>query len=241
MDNKEKILVDTLIISDIHLGDTSTDCYGVFDVLSKYRYKKLILNGDILDGLNLNRLRTDHWKILSKLRKLSKTCEVVWIHGNHDPDIAILSKLLGVRAYNRYIWEEGGKKYLAIHGHQFDRFMNDNIIISYLAFGIYALSKKIDPAGNFIGWIKRNNRTWKRNSSEVAKGAASIAKLLGAQCVICGHTHIIDSDEINGVKYFNTGSWVDGESAYLVIKEGKAELIRPDKLFENWDRFKNNN
>ena len=98
MDQKSKIKIDTLILSDIHLGSFSTRCKEVLEVLRKYEYKKLILNGDILDGLHFHRLNTAHWEILSKFRKLTATCEVVWVHGNHDAKPSVLSKLLG--SYN---------------------------------------------------------------------------------------------------------------------------------------------
>ena len=220
----DKIKINTLIISDIHLGDESTRCDEIIAVLSKYQYNKLILNGDILDGLNLKRLHTGHWKVLSKLRKLSKTCEVIWVHGNHDAQIEILSRLLGLQVYNKYIWQEGDKKCLAIHGHQYDRFMNNNFIISNIAFGIYYLLKKYNTSDSLINMIKNNNKTWKRNSQEVAKGALFYARILGANYVFCGHTHIIDSSENHGIKYFNTGSWVEKPSGYIIIKDGEVEL-----------------
>ena len=116
-----KISIDALIISDTHLGDGSTRCDEVLKVLDKYDFKTLILNGDILNGLSFKRLSSGHWNILSQFRKLSKNHQVVWIHGNHDASSDILSRLLGVAVRNKFVWEAGGKKFLAIHGHQFDR------------------------------------------------------------------------------------------------------------------------
>jgi len=102
--NQEIIKASTLVISDIHLGDSTTRCQELFDVLSKYSYDRLILNGDILDGLRFTRFNTKHWKILSKLRKLSKKCDVIWVHGNHDAASHVLSKLLGLKVCNKYFW-----------------------------------------------------------------------------------------------------------------------------------------
>jgi UDP-2,3-diacylglucosamine pyrophosphatase LpxH len=48
---KEKI--DTLILSDIHFGSELCNADLLFEVLSKFKFSRLILNGDIFDHLNL--------------------------------------------------------------------------------------------------------------------------------------------------------------------------------------------
>lgn len=228
MAQPRKTAIDTLIISDIHLGDRSTRSSEVLEVLNNYSYQRLILNGDILNGLQFKRLHAEHWDILSKLRKLSKGCEVVWVHGNHDAASDILSSLLGLKVLNRYVWSSADKKFLAIHGHQFDRFLHDNIIISRLAFFLYDWLKHSSPDGYIIRQIKKRNRTWKRNSVEVAKGALRLARSLKVDYVFCGHTHIINTAEERGIKYYNTGSWVDRPSAFITITGSEVKLIQVD-------------
>ena len=61
-----------LIISDIHLGDKDCKADILLQVLKKYKAKTIIIAGDLFDHHNLNRLKGKHWKVLSKLRKLSK-------------------------------------------------------------------------------------------------------------------------------------------------------------------------
>jgi predicted phosphodiesterase len=223
---QEKIIVDTLIISDIHLGDSLTRCREILEVLNSYNYKNLVLNGDILNGLQFKRLSTEHWNILSKFRKLSRRCDVIWVHGNHDAASHILSRLLGIKVRDKFVWRSAGKKFLAIHGHQYDRFMHDNIIISRLAFFLYYWLKRINPEGYIIRLIKKRSQTWKRNSVEVAKGALRLGRLLGADYVFCGHTHIIDTAEDHGVKYFNTGSWIEKPSGYITIVGSEVRMMQ---------------
>lgn len=222
MTENSKIKIDTLIISDTHLGDKNVRCQEIFNLLKKYRFNKLILNGDIVDGLNFQRFHSEHWQILSFFRGLSKKCEVVWIHGNHDAAAKILSRLLGIKVYNKYIWESNGKKFLAIHGHQFDRFIHNNIIISYVAFAVYKFLKRIDKTEMLINFIKRR-KTWLRNSLGVEHGAIKFSRTLGVDVVFCGHTHQIRHSKKAGIEYFNTGSWVEKPSNYVVIKEGKID------------------
>lgn len=223
-----KTTIDTLIISDIHLGDRSTRCHEVLKVLNNYSYERLILNGDILNGLFFNRLHAEHWDILSKFRKLSKHCEVVWLHGNHDAAADILSRLLGITVRDKYVWHSADKKFLAIHGHQFDRFLHDNIIISHLAFFFYDWLKRINPDGYIIRQIKKRSQTWKRNSFEVARGALRLGRLMAVDFVFCGHTHVISTAENGGVKYYNTGSWIEKPSAFVTITGNEVKLIRVD-------------
>ncbi len=223
-----KEAVDTLVISDLHLGDPATRTDEISDLLARYKFKRLILNGDIINGLNLKRLHTGHWQVLSRLRELSGECEVVWVHGNHDPDMNVLSKLLGMNVYNSYSWQEKGHKYLAIHGHQFDRFMHDNLILSLVAFAFYYVLKRFDSSDYFVSLFKSKNSAWKRNVRQVAKGAANYARLVGADTVFCGHVHMIDSREMNGVQYYNSGTWVEKPSGCYIINAGGVKFRQID-------------
>lgn len=228
MGQPKKTTIDTLIISDIHLGDRLTRSSEVLKVLNNYSCKKLILNGDIINGLQFRRLHAEHWEILSKLRKLSKYCEVVWLHGNHDAAANILSRLLGITVRNKYVWHSANKRFLAIHGHQFDRFLNNNIIISHLAFFLYDWLKRLSPDGFFVRQIKERSQTWKRNSFEVARGALRLARSMAVDYVFCGHTHIINTAEEGGIKYYNTGSWVERPSGFITIAGDEVKFIQVD-------------
>jgi len=59
--------------------------------------------------------------------------EVVWVEGNHDLGLTdVMSHLVGVKVYQEYTWDYDGKKHLAVHGHQFDRFIVNNILLSHV-------------------------------------------------------------------------------------------------------------
>jgi UDP-2,3-diacylglucosamine pyrophosphatase LpxH len=97
--NREEI--DTLIVSDVHFGSELCNAELLLEVMSKFRFRRLVLNGDIFDHLNLefevktrhlrdgqpprvkkHRLKKSHLKALSFISGLSKPendCEVVWI------------------------------------------------------------------------------------------------------------------------------------------------------------------
>jgi len=155
--------VNTLILSDIHLGSEVSRPRKVMVALSQYKFKRLILLGDIFDNLNFARLKKPHWNLLSYIRKLSNPknmVDVIWVEGNHDEGLTdVMSHLIGIRVFKEYKWNVNGKKFLAIHGHQFDRFLNENVIISNIASSIY---DKIQKSGGekqtFARWIKGKSK-----------------------------------------------------------------------------------
>lgn len=221
----EKEKIDVLILSDIHLGSKLSRSGRVLDVLNKYSFKKLILNGDIFDGLNFKRLNHYHWEVLSKIRKLSHTNEVVWINGNHDGDATLLTRLIGVKVFRSYSWKLNEKKYLAIHGHQFDRFLHKNVILSGIAISFYYLLVKFDGKKNyFSNWLRKRSRSWLRLSKEVSRGAIYYARMRRAKYVFCGHTHNPMYYKSGNIKYYNSGSWTEKPSSYITINGEEIKI-----------------
>lgn len=221
--------VDTIIISDVHLGLSLSRATRLTEVLKKYRMKRLILNGDIFDDMNFSRLNSEHWDFISHVRHVSKFSEVVWIIGNHDGPALFLSNLLGVKIHHSYQWKESRVRYLAIHGHQYDRFISKNKFISDLAGWVYYMIQKIEHKNQFVtDLIKRYNRSWLRLSDEVARGAINLAHQHGARYVFCGHTHLPLEMSSGGVDYINSGCWVENPSSLIIIDKGEPKLVKID-------------
>src|SRR5579864_57657 len=139
---------DTLILSDVHLGSECSRARDATQVLKDHRFRRLILLGDIFADLNFGRLTKEHWKFLGYIRKLSnpkRNVEVIWVEGNHDQGLTdIMSHLVGVRVYQEYVWHYAGMRHLAIHGHQFDRLVANNLRLNYLGTLLYLRLEKAD-------------------------------------------------------------------------------------------------
>ena len=201
-------------------------------MLTQYMFNRLILLGDIFDNLNFARLKKDHWNLLSIVRKLSnpkRNMDVVWVEGNHDDGLAeIMSHLIGIEVHKEYIWELNGFRYLAIHGHQFDRFLNENVIISSIASFIYDRIQRWGSEKQTVArFLKSKSKGWLRLAKKVADGASEYARHKKANVVICGHTHQESKYEYpeKGITYYNSGCWTDLPSSYIVIYEdGKVEI-----------------
>jgi len=215
---------DTVIISDLHLGSEISRAREALHFLQSMKFKRLILLGDIFSDLNFRRLTKEHWKFLGYIRKLSNPrhgIEVVWVEGNHDHGLAeVMSHLVGVPVYQQYVWEYEGKRHLAIHGHQFDRFVINNFLMSQIGQLFYLYLQKFDlKKKRFARYLDRLNTRWLRLSAKVADGALSYAKQGKAERIFCGHTHVPLSKERDGVEYYNSGAWVDSRCTYIAINQ----------------------
>jgi UDP-2,3-diacylglucosamine pyrophosphatase LpxH len=213
---------DTLILSDLHLGSDCSRAYDATRVLKENRFRRLILLGDIFADLNFRRLTKEHWKFLGYIRKLSnprRQIEVVWVEGNHDQGLSeVMSHLVGVKVYQEYAWEYAGLRHLAIHGHQFDRVVANNMRLNYLGTLLYLQLQKLDLKGKPVArFIDRLNTRWLRMSAKVASGALFHARLRKADRIFCGHTHVAMQQERDGVHYYNAGGWIDSVPTYVTI------------------------
>lgn len=225
----ETVCYDTLILSDLHLGSELSRAKDAVRMLKHTSFRRLILLGDIFCDLNFRRLKKEHWHFLSFIRKLSnpkRNVEVVWVEGNHDQGLTdVMSHLVGVEVYQEYIWEFAGRRFLAIHGHQFDRSMINNFIFGHLGTCLFLFLQKLDfKHKRFSRLIDRLNTTWLRLSPQVANGAMNYARLHRANVVFCGHTHEPLAKEQEGVWYYNAGCWTNPVAHYITVDENEVRI-----------------
>lgn len=213
---------DTLILSDLHLGSEVSRAADAMHLLESVDFRQLILLGDIFSDLNFGRLTREHWDFLSCIRRLSnpkRRRRVVWVEGNHDQGLSnILSHMVGVPVYQRYVWNYDGRRHLAIHGHQFDRFVNRNLLLSRLFEGFYNGVQKVDgDLQRMSRWLDRFSTRWLRLSEKVAEGALTYAAAGRADRVFCGHTHESMARMRGAIEYYNSGAWTDARATFLTI------------------------
>ena len=134
-----KLRVRTVILSDVHLGTAESKAAEVNHFLRHVRCEKLILNGDIIDGWQLQ--RGGSWTkahtrfiriVLKKLEK--KDTQVVYVRGNHDD---ILTQFLPLDFENLTLVEEhihvGPRgRYLVLHGDVFDTVTKNFVWLAHL-------------------------------------------------------------------------------------------------------------
>lgn len=222
---------DTLILSDLHLGSEVSRAKDARLLLENTSFGRLILLGDIFCDLNFARLKREHWEFLSCVRKLSnprRDVEVVWVEGNHDRGLTeVMSHLVGVKVYEEYSWGLAGRRFLAVHGHQYDRFLVNNGAISAVVASLYLWLQRLDSKNHRLSrFLDRQNSNWLRLASKVEAGAMAYARFCGADVVFCGHTHLPMESERDGVRYLNSGCWTGETPTYITVDPSGARVRR---------------
>ena len=218
----DMIFADTIILSDLHLGSEVSRASAALRMLKSASFNRVILLGDIFADLNFGRLKKEHWQFLGYIRKLSnpkREIEIVWVEGNHDHGLSnVMSHLVGVRVYDEYVWEFAGKRHLAVHGHQFDRFISRNHVLSSFLSALHLSLQKISfGKRGLMGFLERFDTSWLRLSTNVATGATAYGRSKNVARVFCGHTHEALSLRCDGIEYYNTGSWTQEFPTYIAI------------------------
>lgn len=214
----------------MHLGSDVCQAKALQHFLKDIHKKsnRLILNGDVFDSMDFRRLKKQHWKILSILRKISDKIEVVWIVGNHDGDAETISHLLGLTVVDEYEFTSGTKKIITLHGHKFDEFLTDHPILVTIGDWIYTILQRIDSYINkkhhIARFAKHNSKQYLRCAEIIKNEAIKLAKKNDCQTVCCGHTHHESEVIEDGVQYLNCGCWTELPCHYVTITDGEAKL-----------------
>jgi UDP-2,3-diacylglucosamine pyrophosphatase LpxH len=214
-----------LIISDVHLGDKDCKAEALLKILKKNKAKTIIIAGDLFDHHNLHRLCKTHWKVLSKLRKLSKKCKIIYLIGNHCfLKAEFMSILLGFDCADEHKLELKGKKILVIHGDVFDIYFTKYKHLSNFIIGCYYFVRKYTPfADDFFRFFKAKTNDFVEKSSNIKTNALKYIELNNYDTIICGHTHLPEHTD----KYINTGSFCEKECSYVVIdKKSNIRLTK---------------
>lgn len=215
--------VDTLLISDIHLGSAVSRTSDLLSQLKQYSFRRLILLGDVFDNLNFKRLKNNHWQLLSYIRDLTEPevgVEVVWVLGNHDAPLENFSSFIGADGVTEFLWEKNGVKYLAIHGHQFDSFLRRNKIVSSIAAYLFITIQRFGGTNQrFPRFLKKLSKGWLRLSKQVGEKAMIYARTKNSTVVFCGHTHKAIEFSSGPIRYFNTGSSTEIPASFITIAD----------------------
>jgi UDP-2,3-diacylglucosamine pyrophosphatase LpxH len=234
----------TLFISDIHLGSKAAQAAFLLNFLKCHDADKIYLVGDIVDGWRLR--RSWHWpqehndvvqKILRKARKGSR---IIYIAGNHDEFLREFQGFHfgGVEVMDRDTHlTADGRKFLVIHGDQFDVVVHNYRKIAYLGDWAYDAALAINYAMNklrsalglpywsFSSWAKVRVKEAVKFIGRFQEVVGEEARRAGADGVVCGHIHHAAIEQFGGITYINTGDWVESCTAVAEHSDGRFELI----------------
>ena len=239
----------TLFISDVHLGSKAAKADFLIDFLRHHEAETIVLVGDIVDGWRLQ--RNWYWPqafndVTQKfLRKARKGTRIIYIPGNHDEFLRdfLGTHFGGVEVADRIIHEAAdGRRYLVLHGDEFDVVVRHARVVAYLGDWAYDAAIAINvvfaavrrrlglPYWSFSSWAKQQVKTAVNFIGEFQKVVVEEARRNDADGVICGHIHHAVITEIDGIRYINSGDWVESCTAIAEHHDGRMELITWQKV-----------
>jgi UDP-2,3-diacylglucosamine pyrophosphatase LpxH len=239
----------TLFISDVHLGSKAAKADFLLDFLRHHEAETIVLVGDIVDGWRLK--RNWYWPqafndVTQKfLRKARKGTRIIYIPGNHDEFLRDFpgTHFGGVEVADRIIHEAAdGRRYLVLHGDEFDVVVRHARVVAYLGDWAYDAAIAINvvfaavrrrlglPYWSFSSWAKQQVKTAVNFIGEFQKVVVEEARRADADGVICGHIHHAVITEIDGIRYINSGDWVESCTAIAEHHDGRMELITWQKV-----------
>ncbi|MCB1345278.1 MAG: UDP-2,3-diacylglucosamine diphosphatase [Nitratireductor sp.] len=234
-----------IFLSDIHLGSAGCQADQLLAFLKTVDADRYYLIGDIVDGWRLK--KNWYWPQLHNdvvqklLRKSRKGAEIKYLAGNHDE---FLRNFLGssfgkIEISDRLVHETArGRRYLVIHGDQFDVVVRHARWLALLGDRAYEMALFANiwlnrirrrlgfPYWSLSNWAKlrvKNAVSFIGKFEQVLADEARENELDG---VICGHIHHAVIEERAGIHYCNTGDWVESCTAIAETPQGELRLIR---------------
>ncbi|MFR9553240.1 MAG: UDP-2,3-diacylglucosamine diphosphatase [Rikenellaceae bacterium] len=257
---EERKKYKTIVISDVHLGSKWSAAKEATRFIKQNSCENLILCGDIIDGWAILRGSSQKWKrrhtnFISAILDLSLTTKVTYIRGNHDDFLDRLMPLdfLNISVKEDMIYESCGKKYHVHHGDIFDSVTSRMGWISKLGDIGYSVLlwynrihnrrriRKGLPYESFAKKIKHKVKSKVSSISNFETQITDLARSKGCDGVICGHIHHPEITDMNGIKYLNSGDWVESLSALVEDHEGNWSLYfheKPSELLERIEERK---
>lgn len=235
----------TIWVSDVHLGSNYNRAVDFLEFLKKNDAEIWYLVGDIIDGWAMAGKKG--WEsigndIIQKLlRKSRKGARLVYIHGNHDD---FLETFVGYSIGNIDIKEKEiytsirGKKYMVIHGHQFDVFITKYRWIAIIGGQLHNILLQLGHIiNNFrkrigMGHISlcRKIKQHTKNAMKYVCNYESVLKSYGegegCDGIICGHIHHANIVDYEKFIYMNDGDWQEDSTFLAEDMNGEIKLYR---------------
>lgn len=250
-----KRVAHTVWISDLHLGTDVCNHSKLLDFLKSfesidglsYNLKRLYLVGDIIDMTQMSHsiLWSRHRTVIKKfLRMADKGVEIVYIPGNHD--YLVREELLhssdeanfnGIIIRRNDIYTTlTGKKYLIVHGDEFDGVVRVYPWLYAIGDAAYSILIWINnlqnkfrrvfklPEWSLSLWLKTKTKQALQFINNYEKLLVEEASKNGTDGIICGHIHKAEDVYINGIHYLNTGCFTEFCSAVIETDDGVIKL-----------------
>jgi len=235
----------SIFISDVHLGSKACSADVLLDFLKNNESNTLYLIGDIIDMWALKRSwywPQSHNDVVQKiLRKARKGTRTIYISGNHDELLrGFIPITFGdIELVNEVIHETvGGKKFLVIHGDDFDGILNYAKWISKLGDIAYNALLSVNRHYNNIrrklgfeywslsAYLKNKVKNAVQFINNYSIAVVDECKRRGMDGIICGHIHNAEISIINDIVYCNDGDFCESCTALVEEFDGTLKILQ---------------
>jgi UDP-2,3-diacylglucosamine pyrophosphatase LpxH len=240
------IQVRSIFLSDIHLGTRACQAERLLDFLSRHSCEHLFLVGDIIDFWAMSRgvywTAAQNTVIQKILKRARHGVRVVFVPGNHDE---VAREHVGLSFGDIHVVREhihtaaDGKRYLLVHGDDFDQVTKHHRWIAILGDRAYnvlvhlnqLLSRARRALGisgywSLSGYVKGKVKSAVSFVFDFEESVTRHARERRVDGVICGHIHAAAVRDIDGLVYINCGDWVDSCTAIVEHFDGRMELVK---------------
>ncbi len=237
--------VRSLFLSDIHLGTRACQADRLLDFLREHPADHVFLIGDIIDFWAMRRsicwTPAQNTVVQKLLRRARHGEKIVFIPGNHDEALRdYVGAVFGdIEVRDEVVHETAdGRRYLLIHGDQFDQVTRHHRWVAVLGDKAYELLVRLNTWLSWVrrklgipgywslaGYAKRKVKTALNFIFDFEESAVHHARERGLDGVICGHIHWATIRQIDGLDYINCGDWVDSCTAIVEHEDGRLELV----------------
>lgn len=235
----------TVVLSDIHLGSEHSRTKEVTNFLKHVDCDRLILNGDIIDGWQLQKsgkrwkqAQTDFFKVLMKMME-KKGTQIIYVRGNHDDflDKLVPFQFSNISIVQDYLLNSHGKRYLVTHGDIFDTVTTHMRWLAMLGDIGYTLllwlnkiynknrEKQGKPYFSLSQHVKHRVKSAVSYISDFEKELVKLALAKKLDGIICGHIHQAANVRYGHVHYLNSGDWVESMTALVENEQGEWNIV----------------
>jgi UDP-2,3-diacylglucosamine pyrophosphatase LpxH len=234
-----------MFISDVHLGTRSAQTEALLDFLAHNDADVIYLVGDIIDFWKVR--RGPHWPqthndvVQKLLRKVRHGSRLVFVPGNHDEGLRDFCGMHfgGIEIVQNIVHcTADGRRYLVMHGDEFDVVVRTAKWLAFLGDYGYELSLWLNNPLNWVrrrlglgywslsAYLKYNVKRAVNFIGAFENAVAAEARRVRVDGIICGHIHHAADRQIDGVHYLNCGDWVESNTAIVEGVDGRLEVVR---------------
>ena len=245
-----------IFISDVHLGFSGCSAQYLLDFLRSTSCDYLYLVGDIIDIWQMKKRL--HWPqahndvVRTILGKAKHGTKIYYVPGNHDE---LLRDYEGMVFGNLEIMSERihetkhGKRFLVMHGDQFDSVVKHSKILALIGSALYEMLLNLNSLVSYVRrkmgfsyWslaktVKNKVKKAVNYISNFETALAYAANKHGVDGVVSGHIHRAEITTIEDIIYCNCGDWVESCTALVETNDGNLELLHWTEAQESLKTF----